>query len=278
MIPIDTYKDNIISLENARLFLSLGGYKRFEDIDNTDKLNLLKRLLESPIEEFTEINDLYFRTKWAELVNKIYGKKPIIMLEVASGDADMIPQALARSNPSSIYITANMNKRLNESLLKKTKNLGLDIKLIDDDASMINNYIKQSSVDMIAFQHGVNDVLQAILCEQNGIDTVNTDWMECLPKMIELVKFEVENNTFEDNVKHVFLKLIKDLLITLKEGGVIAINHYMFKYDLDLGYPKELFENLIPLIRDWFKELDICQEIFYDGFSEQWWIFLKKVI
>jgi hypothetical protein len=278
MKPIDILNRNILNLENANFFLSEMEYENFLKFNETEKEELLKNLLEKPINKFTEINELYFRSKWAELVNKDYGNNPISILEVASGDADMIPQSLAKSNPGTTYIAANMNKILNVSLLRKTKDLNIKMKLIADDAAIIKRYIKENSVDIIAFQHGVNDILQAILCEQNDIDTINSDWMECLPKMIELLQNELSNNSFEKSVKKPFINLMNDLLAILKEDGVIAINHYMFQLDLDLGYPKDLFENLIPIIREWFKENNCFKEVYYNGFDSHWWIFLKHNI
>ena len=278
MKPIDILNRNILTLKNANFFLSEMEYENFLKFNEIEKEELLKNLLEKPINEFTEINELYFRSKWAEFVNKDYGNNPISLLEVASGDADMIPQSLARSNPDTTYIAANMNKILNESLLRKTKDLNIKMRLIDDDAAIIKKYVKENSIDIIAFQHGVNDVLQAILCEQNDIDTINSDWMICLPKMIELLQNELSNNSFEKSVKEPFLNLMNDLLVVLKEDGVIAINHYMFQLDLDLGYPKDLFENLISIIRDWFKENNCFKEVYYDGFDSNWWIFLKHNI
>lgn len=199
---------------------------------------------------------------------------PITLLEIASGDADMIPQTLSRTNPKTKYITANMNVSLNESLLKKAAGLNINLQLIEDDATFIKEYIPANSVDIVAFQHGANDVIQAILCGQNNIDTINTDWMECLPKMIELLKTEISNNTLEQNVKSAFLTLINDLLFVLKKDGLIAINHYMFQLDLDWGYPADLFENIIPMIRNWAVELDNIKEIFIPEFDSQWWIFI----
>lgn len=276
MKSIDNFRSEIVSLENGKKFLNEQEYENFVNFNIEMREDLLRNLLEKPIDEFTEINELYFRWKWSELFNMLYGKDEICLLEVASGDADMIPQSLSVSNPNSKYITANMNKALNESLIRKTKDLNINLELIDDDAGMITEYIKEREVDIIVFQHGVNDVLQGILCAKNDIDTVNCDWMECLPKMIELVKNEVSNNSFDESLKELFLNLLKTLASVLKTEGLIVISHYMFQLDLDLGYPREIFENLILIVRKWLVDNDEFEEVFYDGFDNQWWIFLKK--
>ncbi|MNE96336.1 hypothetical protein D3C76_496870 [compost metagenome] len=74
-----------------------------------------------------------------------------------------------------------------------------------------------------------------------------------------------------------FLGLIETLLKVLRKNGVVAINYYMFQLDLDWGYPPELFEKMIPVTREWLKELNECKEVFFDGFDSNWWIFLRKV-
>ncbi|MNW58200.1 hypothetical protein D3C74_360470 [compost metagenome] len=199
------------------------------------------------------------------------------LLEIATGDADIIPQVMARTHPNSHYITANMNKILNESLLNKTKSLPLQMEIIEDDAAYIENHLGQETVDIVAFQHGVNDVVQAILCDREGIDTIYSDWMETLPKMIEILQKETAQNTLEQHAKMPFLGLIETLLKVLRKNGVVAINHYMFQLDLDWGYPPELFEKMIPVTREWLKELNECKEVFFDGFDSNWWIFLRKV-
>ena len=278
MKPIDRFNREIISLKNAYRFLSENEYNNFLNLGDKLKEDLLREILENPIDQWNEVTKLYFRSKWASLFNVLYADKDICVLEVASGDADMIPQTLSISNPNSNYIAANMNNILNDSLIRKTKGLNINLELIDDDASKIRDYIDDNKVDIIAFQHGVNDVLQAMLCSNNNIDTVECEWMDLLPKMIELVKIEVENNTFAEKLREPFVSFINELSYTLKEDGIIAINHYMFDLDLKWGYPREIFENLISIIREWLAKSDYLEEVYLDGFDENWWLFLKKKI
>ena len=69
------------------------------------------------------------------------------LLEVATGDADMIPQVKSCIYPGGQYITANMNKILNQSLSDKTKDLQLNMRVIED-AAFIEKHIGREYVDV----------------------------------------------------------------------------------------------------------------------------------
>jgi hypothetical protein len=205
-----------------------------------------------------------------------FSNSPLTLLEIASGDADMIPQMLACDAPGSRYISANMNKLLTAGLRKKTRDLPISVEVIEDDAAAIDERLPAGCADLIAFQHAVNDVWQAILCDQEGIDTTGSDWMETLPAMIAIMQRETAENTLERNVKPGWLALLGSLAHVLKPGGLAAMNHYMFQLDLDWGYPPALWENIIPLAREWSRGIPGWKEVTLDGFDPQWWLFLKK--
>lgn len=276
MVAIDKYDERILNEENATKFLSAEELKEYLAYTSDERERQFRDILDKPIKRFTCINELYFRQKWANLVKFWCKENAVNFMEIASGDADMIPQALNRCDTKVKYISANMNAALNRSLIEKTKDLDIGFCLIDDDAANISKYISDNTVDIIGFQHGVNDVLQAILCGQNGIDTVMGDWMELLPKMIAILQEEIKNNTFEEHVKEPFMNLIHTLSKTLKPDGLIAIHHYMFQLDLDMGYPSDLFEYLIPMVRKWFQEESKYRDIQIEGFAQEWWLFLQK--
>ena len=277
VIPIDQFnKWEYIIIEYAQTYLNQQEIKEYDLISKNDKKEQLKDLLERPIANFTLVNDVYFRARWFEVLRMINPNSKINLLEIASGDADMIPQAMARSHPNSFYFSSNMNKILTERLIERTKDLPLNIKIIEDDAIHINNYLAGESIDIIAFQHSINDILQAMLCSKYGIDTIHNDWMEILPIMIDILQKEICQNTLEQHVKIPFLSLLGELWKVLKKNGIVVMNHYMFQLDLDLGYPSDLFENMVPMVREWIKDLLGYKEIFIDGFDKQWWLFLKK--
>ncbi len=238
-------------------------------------------LLCRPIDSFTVVNEVFFRARWQEVIRwqRAQSSRPEsnpVVLEIASGDADMIPQMMARSFPGSTYVTANMNRSLTESLLVKTAGLPLTMRFIEEDAARLAGMLGEDSTDVIAFQHGANDVLQAILCDREGIDTVHADWMAVLPDMIRILKREVAAGTLEQSVKEPFVHLLETLAALLRRDGIIAINHYMFQLDLDWGYPPDLFERLIPMIRTWLPEGGGLRETLIQGFHPNWWLFLRR--
>ena len=277
MIPLDRYEKWAPILdEYARQYLDKIEYQEYQSISDFAKLSQLKAILEKPIAHFTLVNEVYFRARWAEALSLTYPGKDLVLLEVASGDADMIPQMMARTYPHSRYISANMNRELTARLRRKTRDLPVEIVVIEEDAIKIDDHLPPESVDIIAFQHAVNDVIQAILCDQEGVDTVYTDWMSTLPKMISILQKEIAQNTLEQHAKPAFLSLLKELFKVLKTDGVMMMNHYMFQLDLNWGYPPGLWDNMIPITREWIKELPGCNEVFIEGFDPHWWMFYQK--
>jgi hypothetical protein len=278
MIPLDRYEKWSSSLDGvASSYLSEPEYQSYLAIPELERLHQLKALLQNPIAQFSTVNEVFFRARWAEVLTLLHSEGPLTLLEIASGDADMIPQMLAREYPHSRYITANMNKILTENLREKTRGLPVEIQVIEEDAAAIDRYLPNESVDLIAFQHAVNDVMQAILCDQEGIDTIYADWMETLPSMIRIMQREMSEKSLEEHVKPGWLALLEVLSHALKKDGLMVMNHYMFQLDLDWGYPPELWENIIPVTRDWLKGRAGFKELFFDGFDPQWWLFLQKI-
>jgi hypothetical protein len=277
MIPLDSFEKWSPRLDElAGQVLRPDEYTAYQSIPQAERLRQLKALLEAPIARFTPVNEAFFRARWAEALQAVQAGPRPTLLEIASGDADMIPQMLARTRPHSRYITANMNRILTARLRQKTQDLALEMEVIEDDAAHIERHLPAESVDVIAFQHAVNDVIQAILCAQAGVDTIYADWMETLPRMIAILQRETAQDTLEQHAKGAFLSLLGGLLRVLKPGGVMVMSHYMFQLDLDWGYPPHLWENMLPMARLWFQELPGCKEVTFEGFHPQWWIFLQK--
>ncbi len=277
MIPLDRADKWIAQLDTAaRTYLSPDEHRAYAAIPAGERSAQVQALLEQPIAHFSSIIDVLFRARWAEVLQAADARPGLTLLEIASGDTDVIPQMMARDYPGSRYIAANMNRRLTAGLRAKTSGLPLDVVVIEEDAIGLERHLAADSVDVVAFQHGVNDVLQAILCDKAGVDTIETDWMETLPKMIAIMQHETRAGTLERNVKPEFLALLTTLLKVMRPGGLMAMNHYMFQLDLDWGYPPDIWEHLIPIVREWVRALPGVREASCAGFDPQWWLFLKK--
>jgi len=253
----------------------IGWHSLSEEVRNDN----LRRICTQPLtdKEFTEVYLWFRRIKWVDVLKACELPKGAVILEVASGSSTNIPEAMTVYDSTSKYVTANMNKRLTNELKKDTSFLPINIEIIEDDANNIGNHFDDGTFDAIFFEHSVNDVLQAIIAENTGIDTTNGDWFEQLPEMIRLISDSYTNDTLENKVKEAFLSLVTNCMSVLKPGGYMVMSHYMFQYDLDLGYNLTLWENILNVVRPWLTKLTQAKEVVTNGFDPQWWVFLRKL-
>ncbi len=173
MIPLDRYEKWAPILdEYARQYLDKIEYQEYQSISDFDKLSQLKAILEKPIAHFTLVNEVYFRARWAEALSLTYPGKDLVLLEVASGDADMIPQMMARTRPHSRYISANMNRELTARLRRKTRDLPVEIVVLEEDA------IKANYENMIASAIGWGAPVRFV---KEGIPWFRGDWRRLTP-------------------------------------------------------------------------------------------------
>lgn len=259
-------------------FLFTDAYlEKLKDKSNEELEASFAEMIQKTIKNF-DCFDFYFYIMWYHALINITGKDTVKALEVASGSTDIIPQVMDRIfHKESQYISSNMNKKLTEGLNERIGNLLISTRVIEDDALLISKYTGADFFDMVLFQHSANDIIQAILCERERIDTINSDWMETLPEMIRILQNEVGENTLEDHAKPGFIALLSSCLETLAYGGYMVFNHHMYQWDLDMGYPYTLWHDMIPMVRKWIAESDLkMEEVEFEGFDKQWWLFLRK--
>lgn len=59
--------------------------------------------------------------------------------------------------------------------------MDVSIRVVEDDAANIGLYYPESSFDVVAYHHAINDIIQTIIADREGMDTVNQDWWTIEP-------------------------------------------------------------------------------------------------
>ena len=218
----------------------------------------------------------YVSRSWRRLFQMRGAGSPLTVLEIGAGSSVILPKTLAAYSKKSRYITINENRTLTLAFQRKTHRLPIQIDVIEGDAANAEELLPPESIDILAFEHSMNDILQAILLEAGGIDTAQGDWFKLLSEMISRMNAFYRGGQFEAALKAPFMALLHSCAATLRPGGLLALSHYMFQYDLDLGYDPYLWENMLPIVRPWLLELRGGHEITLEGYDAQWWFFWKK--
>ena len=254
-------------------------------IVSTDILELekhLERVMTSPIKYINNFDrplyQIYFTAAWSNLFKFLHKDKQIELMEVASGDANYILNALDNySSEFGSYITFNINKSLTNNLKTKNAQKSVQIKVIEDNGMNALKYFDENSFDFIGFHHAINDIIQTIIAEIEGIDTENCDWWGKEPDMLHAVMKHYKQGTLKTNAYDSFIKLIDVCTQVLMPGGYMIFDNCSFVGYDDIGYSTEFHNSYINMAREWINESGLpLKEITVDGYNSKWWLILRK--
>ncbi len=194
----------------------------------------------------------------------------------------MVPQALETfSSGQARYLTANLNKMLTAELTGRMSHLGIETRIIEDDAINLSRYLEDESVDLVAFNHVINDILEHIVAKKNKKDTINIDFWQHFHELINDLVIIEKRGRLKEVVFEEFMELITVAYELLKPGGYMVFNNYVFEEtfykNIDHETTLRLYSSFIDLAREWISESDIpLASVELNGFDPQWWLFLRK--
>lgn len=225
-----------------------------------------------------EMLQLYYTSSYVYLMEYLNVPKDANLFEIAAGDTVFIPKALdAYGEEGAKYVTANLNQNLTGGFREKTAELSIEIQIIEDNGARILNYCDQGSMDVIVFHHALNDIIQTMIAEREGIDTIHCNWWSVEPQMLQAVMDYHNRGELKQAVYSDFISIIETSLQLLKEEGVIIFDNCTYSGYEKIGYSSEFHSNYIQLAREWINEADLgLQEVQVPGFDTKWWMVLQK--
>lgn len=189
----------------------------------------------------------------------------------------IILAAEAFSDGQAAYFTLNLNRKLRVQLQQKIAHLKLSIRIIEDNAQRVRDYLSPHCIDMACFHHAVNDILQTAVSEPRGMDTVNIDWFPNERQMIEWLAEDARTKRLYQRGKPELMQIIRDTVELVRPGGYLLFDHWNWCKFIGVSwFPWDLFYNLIPIARQWIAESGLpLSEIQIDGIDPQWWLILQ---
>lgn len=256
---------------------------KLKNTDTDDIEAMLRQVISVPVNVSTDLNwelfELYYVSAYYNIFEKLGLPLNTNIYEIAAGDQVYIPKALeAYAGIKGKYVTFNLNKELSCNFLGKTKELLAGILVIEDNGANIEKYYGKDSFDIIVFHHALNDIIQTIAAEADGIDTVNCNWWEKEPEMLRAVMKYYNRGNLQAVAYDSFINIIKACTCALKPGGYLVFDNCCFPGDYEaLGYSFEFHSAYIDLARKWINEADLgLSEVSINGYDNKWWMILKK--
>ncbi|MDR0268686.1 hypothetical protein [Paenibacillus sp.] len=249
------------------------------NVDEVEKL--FDQTMRSPIDLSRqwspELIEFYYTASLYNLFVELDISSHASLYEIAAGDTVCIPRALDAYSNNSTYVTANLNKELSRRFMQKTADLSIQIKIIEDNGNNLLQYYEPQSFEVISFHHAINDIIQTIIADIEGIDTVNNDWWTIEPQMLQAVmryhnRGELRRAAFES-----FINIIDTCMKLLKKGGYLIFDNCTYAGYDQMGYSSEFHSAYIQLAREWIHESNLgFKEVELEGYDQQWWMMMTK--
>jgi len=283
MIPLDDLDRVTAKMREPGAADILTAYERAQWEQSTEKerIEALKSIIFHPVGYNLHhwfMFNWFTKTKWLEALRAVGLSAPASMVELATGAGDMLPQLMAKyySHRETRYTSVNKNKLLTAEFKQRTKDFPLKIEVIEDAAQNADRLFDENKADIVVFEHSFNDIAEDLIARAHGMDTVNTNWFDILPKMIEITNKAYADGSYEKILKESFVQMIGSLLKISKPGSFVISYQFHYQGDIDMGINPEIWTTLVSSVRGWLREKNIGTEVFFEGFEPNWWMFLKN--
>lgn len=225
-----------------------------------------------------QLSGVYHILSWEKAFRDLGVRKDSTLIEIAPGAGTHIVTAFDLiSGGKGKYLAFNLNKKLTSHFKSQTENSNLDIRIIEDDAKNALVYIPKETIDIVAGNHAINDILETIIANKEGLDTVGQDWFEIAPRLMREYEKAYLNGTLRNLVFDDFIDIMRAIYFTLKPGGYLVLNYYVYPVEIDWGGSVAVRSAFVNLARQWIGEADIGFEtLSLNGFDPKWWGFFRK--
>ncbi|MCQ6561274.1 hypothetical protein [Paenibacillus mendelii] len=227
-----------------------------------------------------ELLELYYTASWYNIFEKQNLPRNASVFEVGAGDIVYIPKALDAysAGQGGKYVTANLNLELSRGFREKTAGMQIDIEIIPDNGANILNYYNEESFEVIAFHHALNDIIQTVIADLEGIDTINNNWWTIEPQLLLAVMEYHNTGRLKDAAYDAFIRIIDTCNRLLKKGGYMVFDNCTYAGYDSMGYSSEFHSAYIDLAREWINEAQLgLEEVEMPSYDRKWWMVLRKV-
>ncbi len=225
-----------------------------------------------------QLSRVYHILSWEKAFRNLVVRKDSTLVEIAPGAGTHIATAFDMvTGEKGKYVAFNLNKKLTSDFQSQTKELNLHTCVIEDNARNLPEYVDKESVDIVTGNHAINDILETIIADNKGIDTIEGDYFEVAPRLIREYEKAYLNGTLKSLVFEDFIKIIRAIYFVLKPGGHLVLNYYVYPVEIDWGGSLPVRSAFVGLARQWISEADLGFETFpLEGFDPKWWGSFRK--
>lgn len=268
--------------ETDRFFFTNEAREEIARLSTDEIESLLQGFTKAPIirrdSSDMQLSRVYHMLCWVKALKEFSISEDATLVEIAPGAGTHIVTAFdVISGGKGKYVAFNLNKKLTSDFKTQTEDLNLDIRIIEDNAKNALVYIPKETIDMVAGNHAINDILETIIANKEGLDTVEGNWFEIAPRLIREYEKAYLNGTLRNLVFDDFIDIMRAIYFTLKSTGYLVLNYYVYPVEIDWGGSVLVRSAFVDLARQWISEADIGFEtVSLDGFDLKWWGFFRK--
>jgi hypothetical protein len=216
--------------------------------------------------------------QWLSAFEELHLPKDLSVFEPCVGASD--PVILATeifSGGRGQYTAVNLNRELASQLRGKLGKIHLKTNIIEENFSRSEPPCPAGSIDVACFHHAINDLLQTAVSEPRGLDTRVIDWWTTERQMITWLGEDAAAGKLDEQARPALMNAVRSAVTMVKPGGYLLFDHWTWVGHKDLDwFPWDLFNNMIPLAREWIHAESLpVDEIPLGGRDPQWWMCLR---